>query len=147
MTAVTVVIPGPPVAQGRGRAVSTPAGVRIFDPKKSRSWKGVAQVHMREAMGERTPFEGPVYVNIRAIFPCPKGDHRKRIPAPLRWHTKASADADNVAKAVLDAGNGIIWLDDRQVSTLEVRKLIAAQSGNLSSPGVIIDVWEMEDNP
>ena len=31
-------------------------------------------------------------------------------------------DLDNLAKAVLDAGNGVIWRDDSLVTTLVIRK-------------------------
>ena len=48
-----VVIPGPPCAQGRGQAVRVGQHVRVIDPKKSRSWKGAAQVHMAVAMQGR----------------------------------------------------------------------------------------------
>ena len=33
-----------------------------------------------------------------------------------------SGDADNLAKAFLDAMNGIVWIDDRQVTDLTIRK-------------------------
>lgn len=142
MNTVHVVIPGPPVAQGRGRAVPTPKGIRVMDPKKSRSWKGVAQVHMREAMkeiGERQ-FIGPMEVRIVAVFPCPKTDHRKRTPRQRRRHTKANADADNLAKAVLDAANCVLFEDDRQVCDLRVEKWIAAQN---EAPFVAITAREL----
>jgi hypothetical protein len=47
---ISIVIPGPPCAQGRGCAVRIGAGIRVIDPAKSRAWKGAAQVHMAEAL-------------------------------------------------------------------------------------------------
>ncbi len=120
-------IPGEPVAQGRPRAFRLPNGqVRAYDPAKSRSWKADARSAMRAAYGGGTLIAGPVAVKIRAVFTCPKSDYRKRDPRPQRWHAKRP-DAENVAKAVLDAGTGVLWVDDAQVYRLTVEKVIGAQ--------------------
>lgn len=132
---VRVVVPGPPCAQGRPRAFNSPRGIRLYDPAKSRSWKGAAQVHMAEVMCGRPPFEGPLRVEILAVFACPTTEHRKTNPRERRWHTKANGDAENIAKAVLDAGSGVVWCDDRQVSQLVIEKLIGAQG---EAPGVTL---------
>lgn len=49
------------------------------------------------------PIRGPVAVEIRAW-----------------WSGGRHGDADNIAKAVLDGCNGILWADDRQVVELHV---------------------------
>jgi Holliday junction resolvase RusA-like endonuclease len=122
---IHVLIPGQPVPQGRGRIITLAGHGAIKDPERSRSWKGYAQEHMMRECPK--PLEGPLAVSVTAYFPCPTSDHRKRNPRPERWHTKANGDADNLGKAVLDAGNGILYEDDRQVSILVVKKLICAQ--------------------
>lgn len=119
-----VVIPGVPVAQGRGRAFRCAAGVRVVDPAKSRSWKGVAAVVYQAAMGGRTPFEDALNVEIVAVFPRPKSLPKSagvgRLPRPSR------PDCDNLAKGACDAGNGILWADDAQIVRLTVSKWYAA---------------------
>lgn len=122
---IILAIPGEPQAQGRGRATMIAGRARIYDPKSSREWKGAAAWAMRQAMGGADLFEGPLSVEIVAVFTCPKGDYRKS-PAPCRWHAK-KPDPDNLAKAVLDAGKGVIWRDDSQICRLTVTKLIGAQ--------------------
>lgn len=132
--ALHVVIPGPPCAQGRARFrhVKTNDGrefTTTYDPAKSRSWKGTAQVHMQAALSAavtRYPFDGPLFARIIAVFPCPAGA-KKSEAAARRWHAKANADADNIAKAVMDAGNSLLWNDDRVVSRLLVEKVIGAR--------------------
>jgi len=99
------------------------AGVRVIDPPRSRSWKATAQEHMRLARGRRPLLEGPVRVVILAVFACPKSDYRRKFNG-LRWCDRAYGDADNIAKAVLDAGNSVLWLDDRQVASLKVDRII-----------------------
>jgi len=48
-----------------------------------------------------------------------------------RTDTRAMGDADNVAKAVLDALSGVVFHDDSQVEKLTVRK-IAGQRARVS---------------
>lgn len=133
---ITITIPGEPVPQGRGRAVRMGNSVKVVDPARSRGWKAMAAQEMRRQW--RGTLNGPVSVVILAVFPCPKADHRKRQKPARRWHTGGNGDLDNIAKAVLDAGNQAgIWADDRQVCQLTARKMIAAQD---ESPFVQVTV-------
>lgn len=128
---LTCTVPGEPVAQGRPRAFRLPNGhIRAYDPPKSRGWKATAQAHLQDAMealeAGTAPFQGPLAVTVRALFTCPRSDWRAREPRSRRWHAKRP-DGENVAKAVLDAATGIVWLDDAQVARLVVEKRIGAQ--------------------
>ncbi len=134
---ISVSIPGTPVAQGRGRATRTPAGrARVYDPERSRVWKLKAATHMRRQAHVR-PVYGPgvpIWVDIVASWPIPaKGGRRDGDPRPSR------PDADNITKAVLDAGNGILWADDAQVVALSILK----QYGD--TPGVVVKVSAVDD--
>lgn len=130
-------IPGEPVAQGRPRAFKLPSGqLRAFDPAKSRTWKADARVFFLGAMKGKPPLQGAVSCLVVAVFTCPKSDFRKRDPQQERPHTKRP-DAENVAKAVLDAATGIVWLDDSQVCDLTIEKRIAAQG---CAPYVMVEV-------
>lgn len=139
---VFVVIPGTPVAQGRPR-VSVHGGRPIVrDPRKSRDWKATAQSHMLEQLGYASALDGPAFpsgpleLHILARWPCPQSDHRKREPTPARWRDKRP-DADNVGKAVKDAGSGVLWGDDSQVARLVVETITAAQG---KPPAVVVKV-------
>lgn len=130
---ITIRIPGDPVVQGRGRIV-WPKGrthPAIMDPAKSRNWKATAHQHYLDALtkcGLRPPaFVGAVSLYVLALFPLPTSEHRKRGGVPRRPHTKARGDASNVLKAVEDAGNGVLWLDDCQVARVTIEKWVAAQ--------------------
>lgn len=140
-------IPGVPVAQGRPRAVRFGNSARLYDPGKSRSWKGAAQVHMLEALeaaGLRAPaFVDPVEMVVVAVWPCPKGRERKSSPAPRAWRARRP-DADNVAKAVMDAANGLLLADDAQVVELTVRKLVGGQG---EAPHVEVSIWGVVRDP
>ena len=62
-----------------------------------------------------------------AVFPCPKGDERKGSPRPRRRYVSGRNDWDNIGKAVSDAGNSVLWLDDGQVWRGSVERWIGAQ--------------------
>jgi Holliday junction resolvase RusA-like endonuclease len=137
---VLVSIPGPPFSQPRPRVRARGGFAQVYEPKEAKSWKGAAQVHMREAMREAKlqPMQGPLVVSIVAVFECPKSEHRK-MPVPRRPYV-GRKDWDNVAKATCDAGNGVLYLDDRQIAKAEVTCYVGAQG---EAPGVhlIVRPW------
>jgi len=144
---IRIFIPGEPIAQGRGRAFGFKRGdgtigARVFDPKKSRDFKATAHGHMQMAMAGRPLLEGPIVLEVIALFSCPKSDYRKREPRVERWHTK-KPDGDNVLKAVKDAAKGVLWLDDCQVCDARIVKRIAAQG---AAPGLRITVDRLFDS-
>lgn len=135
-------IPGEPFALHRARAARRGKFARVYDPEENVSWKAAAGQWMlsaRTAAGIAAPFTGPVSLAITALFSCPKSDERKRDPRPERW-SLSQKDADNIAKAVGDAGNGVLWNDDRQVVDIHVRKRIAAQG---EPPRVVVTATEL----
>ncbi len=124
-----VTIPGEPVAQGRGRAVRMGKGVRVVDPTRARNWKATAAEHIRIAMIQQhhQMMAGPLRVVIRCYWACPRSKCLKTKPRPAEWRPKRP-DADNLAKAVLDAATDVIWWDDAQVVHLTVEKWQADQA-------------------
>lgn len=149
MNALKVYLPGEPVAQGRGRAFFRPGmkHARVFDPEKSRSWKGAAQVHYQEALeraGASAPFfaEGALELVVVAVFTCPKSAP-KRLSGARRLKA-GRPDPDNLAKCVMDAANGILWTDDSQIARLVVEKWIGAAG---EAPRVELLVRALEPQP
>ena len=82
---------------------------------------------------------GPVRMDILATWSCPKTACRKGNPRKEEWRTKRP-DADNVAKAICDALNGVAFDDDSQVVDLCVMKRQAAQG---LPPDVIVVISEI----
>lgn len=129
-------VPIEPQGQGRPRGFiikskfSGKVHLKMHDPAKSRGYKNVVLMYYRQACSARLlrepVYKGPVSVEILAVFECPPSKHRKRRPAPRSWHTK-KPDLDNVVKALLDAGKGVLWEDDSQVCRSISEKVIAAQ--------------------
>lgn len=123
---ISLTIPGEPFSLKRARAARAGRFVRMHDDPRNVSWKGAAVMLMQAAMKGRAPLTGPLRLDVVAWFSCPKGDERKREPRERRW-SESQKDLDNIVKAVGDAGNGVLWLDDRQVCMIVAAKKIAAQ--------------------
>jgi len=77
------------------------------------------------------PHTGPVHLDIIAVFGIPKSwSKRKRERAAEGGGTwcPSCCDADNIAKIVSDALNGVAYVDDRQI----VYELVMKQYGPVS---------------
>lgn len=108
-------------AIGKGRARSTRSG-RHYTPAKTAAFEAAVGFAARAAMAGQPPMVSPVSVEIRVLLPMPKSWSRARTAAANgRPHT-AKPDADNIAKAILDGCNGIVWADDAQAFDLRVIK-------------------------
>ena len=68
--------------------------------------------------------EGPVKVDILAVYPIPKSFTKKERLQVLRGelHPTKKPDADNIGKIVADALNGVAYRDDSQIILLRIRK-------------------------
>jgi len=121
MMDVTFVVPGPVVPWQRAASV----GARRFTPAKQRQYQANVRMHALAARprGPWLPSKHARYrVDVEAYLP----DERRR-------------DLDNVAKTVLDALNGVLYLDDSQVTVLMV-----ATHVDRERPRVEVRVVELE---
>lgn len=105
--------------QGKARARSTRGG-RYYTPEKTRRYEAA----IRAAAAGCPKLEGAVRVNISAWFAVPKSwSKAKRAAAAAgNLYPTVKPDADNVAKVVCDALNGVAYHDDSQVVECVVRK-------------------------
>lgn len=141
-TLLRVEIPGIPVGQGRSRAVrrKTSGGgeyIAMLDPEKSVEWKARASYWMnaaRVAGGVLGLWSRPITVTVTAYFQRPAGMRATASP----WRP-SRPDADNLAKAALDAGNGVLWADDAQIVRLVVEKRYAPEGRD---PHVAVEIAE-----
>lgn len=100
--------------QGRPRF----AGRRAYKAKTDVDYERSILAAYQQAAGDLEPHTGGVAVEIEVYRRLPKS-----APKSLKQEQDLhKPDADNVAKAVLDALNGVAWLDDCQVLDLHVVK-------------------------
>lgn len=94
-------IPGRPIGKRRPRVTLRGRRAIVYTPKESREYE--ERVAWEAKAAGVTILQGPVSVRIVAYIAG-----RRR------------ADADNLAKSILDGLNGVAYEDDSQVVTLEV---------------------------
>jgi len=117
-----IVVPGQPVGKGRPRF----ARGRTYTPAKTKVYEQlIAMTAQREIESVGwVKTSAPVKMHILAQFEIPKSWTNKKKQAALRGEfTPGRPDIDNVAKAALDALNGIAYDDDDQVYQLSVKKV------------------------
>ena len=123
-----IIIPGNPTPWGRaGKAgkhhYTKPA---MAASQRLIAWNTIQQV------GQRS-LAGPLAVSLVFGMAIPASWSQKRTQAALDGTTLPTGrpDVDNLAKQVLDALNGVLWLDDAQVVDLHERKIYSANPSTL----------------
>lgn len=114
-------VPGIPTPWARAGGGSS---VVRFTPAKQRSAMGVIKLIGSQAMAGARPLEGPVSLEVVAVYPWPASWSRKRRLEPAaKWKT-SRPDVDNVCiKIVADALNGVCFLDDAQIAYVRASKV------------------------
>ena len=112
-------IPGNPVAQPRHRVSARGGFARTYLPKKHPVHEYKRRV--AEYTQDWPVFAGPVNVFIEVAFPMPQSWSRKKLVAMREAFHAQKPDADNIAKAILDALKAR-WKDDAQVARLSIDK-------------------------
>ena len=136
-------VPGAPVGKGRPRAARRGAGVVMFTPEKTAGYEALvaataAAALASDALAAHQLLDGPLNAVLEMRFPVPASwskAKRARALAGVEWHT-SKPDADNVAKAVLDACNGVVFRDDSQIVMLTATKEFS------ETPGVRVVIRE-----
>ena len=106
--------------QGRPRIRNGARGAWLYEASEDEQRKRVIAAEFRKAFrGPYPAFSGPVSVSIEVSAPLPKARPKKVVREPYT----VKPDADNVAKQVLDALNGLAYADDAAVTELVVRKM------------------------
>lgn len=103
---MTLTIELEPVPKARPRVNTQNRG--RFLPKRSKKFHEDFTLMLRAAFHEQ-PFTEPLCVDIHFF-------------KPVKPTAKKYGDIDNLEKAVLDACNGILWLDDSQIVELHSYK-------------------------
>lgn len=134
------------IPQGKARPRFTKGG-RAYTPAKTRRYEADVEAALKAAAiqgfvkhGKDTPLEACV----TAWFPVPASWPKKKRAAALSGalYPTGKPDADNIAKAVLDAVNGIAFHDDKQIVSLTVRKRYTFRGDD--TPRVVVHIAPMK---
>lgn len=141
-------IPGVPVAQPRTKATRRGAHAGVYTPTKTSTGRsnGVAEYKatirlaaQRHQIGAL--LAGPLCVDVEFVFPRQSSHIWKSKPMP-RYRKTTKPDRDNLDKLVMDALNGVLWVDDKQVCAGSIDKWHAAGD---EAPHVAITITEIPE--
>jgi Holliday junction resolvase RusA-like endonuclease len=129
MNPLFITVCGEPKGQPRPRAFAFHGRARVYDPGTAEGWKSQIAVAVKHSWDGVT-IAGPIRLAMQFQFTRPKShfgtgkNSAKLKPTHLTtWHT-GKPDADNLAKAVMDALTTLgVYRDDASVARLEVSKV------------------------
>ena len=141
---LTLWIPGTPIGKGRPRF----NGKRARTPARTRRWEEYVALRARGAMGRagrRDPLEGPIAAKMTFVFKRPERVKTTHCLYGQDGRVMLSAggsypDLSNLVKAIEDALQGLVFVDDCQICKLEAKKVYAAKG---EEPGVEVAVWKI----
>lgn len=118
-------VPGEPKGKGRPRAVprivwkdgEPEAVVSLITPPDTKEAEAVVREAFRRAFPRHKPFTGPVLLRFTAVFETPRSFNKALREAAARGKLYAvkKPDKDNIEKLIVDALNGVAFVDDQQV--------------------------------
>ena len=123
-------VPGEPKGKGRPRFSRVGKFTKTYTDAKTKMYEekiaNAARIAMDRCQGKwpQEPLETPLSITLIFHIGVPKSYSKKRTTDCLtgkEWPTK-KPDVDNIAKAFLDAMNGIAYKDDVQVIRLHAYK-------------------------
>jgi Holliday junction resolvase RusA-like endonuclease len=122
--AIRLHVPGIPTAKGRPRIGTRAGRPCAFTPAKTVAYEGLVAHEGSASMNGQEPLDGALRCEIIATFPIPASWPKSKRAAAVAgevWHT-SRPDGDNIAKAIGDGLNGVVWRDDSQVASWEIAK-------------------------
>lgn len=114
---IVIELLGKPMTKLRPRFARCGKGVRTYDSQSEE--KTTIKWILKSKMKGKSPLEGALSVDMEFFFKKPKSSKRK-------YHT-VKPDVDNIVKAILDNGNGIIWKDDNQIIMISAYKTYSSE--------------------
>jgi Holliday junction resolvase RusA-like endonuclease len=110
----------------------------MYTPGKTVAYESLVRLFAAQAMGALGPLAGPVALRITATGAVPASWSQKRRAEALAHRVRPTTkpDIDNIAKAIADGGNGVLWIDDKQIVEMVVAKRYGAVGGVLVEVGI-----------
>lgn len=119
-------IPGDPVGKGRPRLTTRGGYAHAYTPEKTAEYENKVKEAFLEQFSVTDKFgkDVPLKVQIDAYLRIPRSTSKTKAKDMQfrRIRPTKKPDADNIAKIILDALNGLAYEDDKQIVSLEVSK-------------------------
>lgn len=125
MMSLYFVVDGPPTPKGRPRFSRVGNFTKTYTPKKTKNYEDKVRQSAQQAMNGHEPLETPIAIQMTIKLPVPKSYSKKRTSDCLNKFEMPikRPDWDNVAKAITDAINGVVYVDDCQIVSASVHKM------------------------
>ena len=138
MATLKLTVPGEPKGKARPRFSRTTG--TTYTPSNTAEYESRVLYFFKMEYPDWKPTEKPVSVRILAYYQIPKSSSMKRASQMKigRIRPTKRPDADNIAKAICDALNGVTYRDDAQIVSLGVHKLYS------TDPRVEVMIKELE---
>lgn len=105
---------------------------RIYTPQATVNYEGYVKWCYSEYANQYglKPIQGAIRAEIEVFIAIPKSDSKKKKELKLNKKIRPTVkpDSDNIAKSILDALNGLAYVDDKQITELEVRKYYSEEA-------------------
>lgn len=116
-------VTGNPKGKDRPRFSTFRGMMRTYSSKATVDYEKDVKTSYLHSYSNAPMLEGALQAEINAYYLIPKSTPKKNIPVMLEENkVTKKPDCDNIAKIILDALNGIAYDDDKQVTTLIVKK-------------------------
>lgn len=139
MPTFSMVIPIVPTPQRRARATVIGGHARMYTDSKQRRDEQNIRSYLYGHLPEGAPFQGPIRLTFTAWMPIPSSYSTKKAlmaEQGIIQHT-VRPDLDNLAKCLKDSLTGVLWVDDRQIVSLQAEK----RYGQLPGWSIVVE-WD-----
>lgn len=122
---IKITIPGSPIGKGRPKFSTFGGYPKAYTPQKTVNYENLVKLSYQQQCNDKPyPKEISLRAEIRAYFAIPKSVSKTKRDMMLKGQINPTKkpDTDNIAKAILDALNGIAYYDDAQIVDLTVYK-------------------------
>lgn len=134
--AVVFTVPGEPKGKGRHRTrvVKTSAGrtfASAYTPQPTVQYENLVRLMASQAMAGREPIDGPVTLDMRVTVAVPRSWSKRKTAQALLGEIRPTGkpDLDNIAKAIFDGMNAVVFRDDAQIVEARHAKAYGATPG------------------
>lgn len=127
---IRIVIPGKPQGKAsvRGRVVTPKVGkqfVAARNTDQTRNAMAFVRLLAMSVMQGRPPLDGPVRIDATLVYAMPERFSKVMRRNALEGHVLPTVkpDASNWLKLIEDALNGVVFVDDKDVCDVSIRKV------------------------
>ncbi len=122
---IKITIPGSPIGKGRPKFSTFGGYPKAYTPQKTVNYENLVKLSYQQQCNDKPyPKEISLRAEIKAYFAIPKSASKTKRDMMLKGQINPTKkpDTDNIAKAILDALNGIAYYDDSQIVDLTLYK-------------------------